>query len=103
MEDEALEEGETVSGSHGPFGVASCRSAGREEGGLWRVEVLNGKFNPNFEPGHRSILPLPVVYPGSSGSVETEDGRRREEEVDGRRSGVMPSIELGSADPEAVG
>ena len=55
-------EGETVSGSHGPFGVDSCRNVGREEGGLWRVEVLKGAFSPSFEPDRRSVLLLPVVY-----------------------------------------
>ena len=60
MEDEARE-GEIVSGSHGPFGVDSCRNVGREEGGLWMVEVLNGAFSPSFDPGRRSMLPLPVA------------------------------------------
>lgn len=102
-EDEARE---TVSGwSHGPFGVDSCRNVGREEGGLWRVEVLNGGFDPNFDPGRRSVLPLPVAYGLSSGSPEEEDGRRalgRDEEVDGRRSGAMRSKEVDSVGPEVL-
>ena len=38
-------EGEIDSGSQCPFGVDNCRNAGREEGGLWMVEVLNGALN----------------------------------------------------------
>lgn len=94
-----------VSGSHGPFRVDSCRNVGREEGGLWRVEVLNNGFSPNFDPGRRSVLPLPVVNSLSTGSMEEEDGRSvpvRGEEVDGRRSGVMISTELDSWGPEEL-
>ena len=104
MEDEALEEGEAASRSHGPLRVDNCRNVGREEGRLWRVEVLNGGFSPDFDPGRRSMLPLPVVYALSPESVPEEDGRRvlgRDEEVEGRRSGTTTSMEADSADPEA--
>ena len=104
MEDEVREEGETVSESHGPFGVESCRNVGREDGGLWRVEVFNGVFSPNFDPGRRSVLLRPIAKACSSGSVGEEGGGNmlgRDEEVDGRRSGVM-SGELDSAGPEAL-
>ena len=98
-EDGAREGGETVSESHGPFGVDCCRSVGREEDGLWRVEVFNGVFSPSFDPGRRSMLLLPTAKVCSSGSVGEEGGRSIlgcDEEVEGRRSGVMRSAELSS-------
>ena len=105
MEDEALEEGETVSESHGPFAVESCRNVGLEDGGLWRVEVFDSVFIPSFDPGRRSVLLLPIPKVCSSGSVGEEGGRGVlgcDEEVDGRRSDVMTSAELNSAEPEVL-
>lgn len=55
------EEGEIVSESHSPFGVESCRNVGREDGGLWRVEVVNDVFSPSFDPGLWSVALLPVA------------------------------------------
>ena len=60
-----------VSESHCPFGVESCRNVGREDGGLWRVEVFSGMFSPN----RRSALLLPIPKVCSSGSVGEDDGR----------------------------
>ena len=103
--EDGAREGEIISGSHDPFDVDSCRNVGREEGGLWMVEVLNGGLNPSLDPGRRSVLLLPVTYTRSSESVEEEGGRNtlwRDEEVDGRRSGVTTSTELNSVGPEAL-
>ena len=55
------EEGEIVSESHSPFGVESCRNVGREDGGLWRVEVVNDVFSPSFDPGLWSVALLPAA------------------------------------------
>ena len=63
-------------------------------------------FIPSFDPGRRSVLLLPVAKVCSSGSVGEEGGRGVlgcDEEVEGRRSDVMASAELNSAEPEVMG
>ena len=103
--EDGAREGEIVSGSQCPFDVDSCRNVGREEGGLRMVEVLNGALNPSLDPGCRSVLLLPVAYTRSSESAEEEGGWNTlgsDEEVDGRRLGVIASVELDSTGLEAL-